>query len=76
MPEIVTGDMKVAEVVGRWPETIDIFLGRSCPDMRRGLFAAMARLMSVRAAAFVHRIELKPLLADLNQAAAQSRQEA
>ncbi len=72
MPHI-TGDMKVAEVIRRWPATIDIFLGRGCPDMRRGLFSIMARVMSVRAAARVHRIELAPLLSDLNSTAGQSR---
>jgi hypothetical protein len=75
MPEI-SGDMKVAEVIRRWPATIDIFLGRGCPDMRRGLFAMMARVMSVRAAARVHRIDLEPLLADLNATASRSRQAA
>jgi hypothetical protein len=69
----ITGDMKVAEVIRRWPRTVDIFLGRGCPDMRRGLFFMMARVMSVRAAARVHRIELAPLLSDLNSTAGQSR---
>lgn len=72
MPEI-TGDMKVAEVITRWPETIDVFLGHGCPDMSSGLFRFMARIMSVRRAARVHRIELDSLLADLNAAAAQSQ---
>ncbi len=71
MPEI-TGDMKVSEVIRRWPATIDIFLGRGCPDMRRGIFAAMARIMSVRAAARMHRIDLGALLADLNATASRS----
>jgi hypothetical protein len=66
---LITGDMKAAEVIRRWPTTIDVFLGRGCPDMRRGLFALMARIMSVSAAARMHRIELAPLLADLDKAA-------
>jgi hypothetical protein len=37
--------------------------------MRRGFFGLMARLMSVRNAARIHRIELGPLLKDLNEAA-------
>ncbi len=65
----ITGQMKVAEVIQRFPPTIDVFLGRGCPDMRHGLFGLMARIMSVSAAARVHRIDLKPLLADLNTAA-------
>lgn len=65
----ITGDMKVAEVIGRWPATAPVFLGRGCPDMRAGFFGVMARLMSVRNAARVHRIELQPLLDDLNRVA-------
>jgi hypothetical protein len=65
----ITGDMKVAEVMRRCPETVDVFLCRGCPDMRRGFFKLMARLMSVRNAARIHKIELGPLLADLNKVA-------
>jgi Domain of unknown function (DUF1858) len=65
----ITGDMKVAEVLRRCPETVDVFLGRGCPDMRRGFFHLMARLMSVRNAARIHKIDLTPLLADLNRVA-------
>lgn len=67
--EDITGDMKVAEVLRRCPETADVFLGRGCPDMRRGFFSLMARLMSVRNAARIHKIDLGPLLSDLNKAA-------
>ena len=66
--EQITGDMKVATVLRRCPAAVDIFLARGCPDMRRGLFNVMARLMSVRNAARIHKIELGPLLADLNSA--------
>jgi hypothetical protein len=37
--------------------------------MRRGLFSLMARLMSVRNAARMHKLELGPLLDDLNKVA-------
>jgi Domain of unknown function (DUF1858) len=67
--EQITGDMKVAEVIQRCPATIEVFLGRGCPDMRRGFFNLMARLMSVRNAARMHKLELGPLLADLNKVA-------
>ena len=66
MPPI-TGDMKVADVIARWPATVEVFLGRGCPDMRGGLFGMMARVMSVRSAARVHGIPLAPLLEDLNE---------
>lgn len=65
----ITGDMKVADVLRRCPETVEVFRSRGCPDMRRGFFSLMARLMSVRNAARVHKIDLGPLLADLNKVA-------
>jgi hypothetical protein len=66
--ERIRGGMKVAEVVRRHPETVEVFLARGCPDMRRGFFNVIARLMSVRAAARVHRLDLEALLEDLNEA--------
>lgn len=70
----VTPDMKVAEVVERHPGTVDVFRGHDCPDMRSGFFHLMARLMSVRAAAAVHRIELDRLVHDLNRAAGEEEE--
>ena len=68
----ITGDMKVAEVIRRWPMTVDVFLGRGCPDMRSGFFSVMARLMSVRNAARMHKLDLQPLLDHLNKVARDS----
>lgn len=65
--EEITGNMKVADVLRRCPETVGVFLEHGCPDMRSGFFRLMAHLMSVRNAARVHRIALEPLLADLNK---------
>ena len=67
--EPISGEMRVAEVIRRWPATVDVFLGRGCPDMRRGFFRFMAQLMSVRGAARIHRLDLQPLLDDLNRVA-------
>jgi hypothetical protein len=67
--EQITGDTKVAEVIRHCPATVEVFLGRGCPDMRRGFFNLMARLMSVRSAARMHKLELAPLLEDLNKVA-------
>jgi len=67
--EDITGDTKVAELLRRCPAAVDVFLSRGCPDMRRGFFNFMARLMSVRNAARIHKIDLEPLLADLNKVA-------
>jgi hypothetical protein len=67
--ERITGEMKVAEVIRNCPATVEVFLARGCPDMRRGFFHLMARLMSVRSAARMHKLELAPLLEDLNRVA-------
>jgi hypothetical protein len=67
--EDITADMKVAQVLRLYPRTLEVFLGRGCPDMRRGFFNFMARLMSVRSAARIHKIDLDPLIADLNRVA-------
>ena len=67
--EQITGDMRVAEVIRRSPGTVDVFLARGCPDLRRGLFNLMARFLSVRNAARIHDVELGPLLEDLNKVA-------
>ena len=65
----IDAEMKVAEVLRRCPETLEVFLGRGCPDMRKGFFHLMARIMSVRNAARMHRLDLASLLADLNRVA-------
>jgi hypothetical protein len=64
----ITADMKVAKVIDMCPEAVDIFLGRGCPDMRSGFFNMMAHLMSVQRATRIHKIDLEPLLDDLNKA--------
>jgi len=64
----ITADMKVAKVIQQCPEAVEIFLCRGCPDMRSGFFNMMAHLMSVRNAARIHKIDLEPLLKDLNKA--------
>ena len=65
----ITGDMKVAEILRECPATVQVFLARGCPDMRSGFFHFMARFMSVRNAARMHKLDLGSLLEDLNKAA-------
>lgn len=61
---------KVADVVDRYPETVEVFLRHGCPDMRKGLFRMMSHIMTVRRAARVHGIPMEELIRDLNAAAA------
>lgn len=65
----INADMKVWNVFLRHPQTMDVFLKYGCPDMRRGIFPLMARMMKVRWAAKMHKIPLDLLLQDLNTVA-------
>lgn len=66
----VDPDQKVAELMNDHPETYRIFRKHGCPDMRDGFFSLMARIMSIRNAAKIHRIPLDKLTADLQNAIA------
>lgn len=61
-------DKKVAELVEQYPQTWKVFRSHGCPDMREGFFSLMARIMSIRNAARIHRIPLEDLIADLEAA--------
>jgi hypothetical protein len=63
----ITGDMKVADVILRWPHTAQIFLSRGCQDADVGW---VARIMTVRNAARKAGLDLPSLLAELNSTAA------
>lgn len=65
--DTVDPDQKVAEIIEHHPQTYSIFSKYGCPDMRDGFFSLMARIMSIRNAARIHRIELEDLLNDLEQ---------
>ena len=62
----VTSEMRVAEIIERYPSTIDVFVSHGCPVMRDGVFKVMCRVMRLRWAAAMHRIPLSSLLAELN----------
>lgn len=63
----INPDNKVAEIVEQHPQTCQVFLKYGCPDMRKGFFSLMARIMSIRNAARIHRIPLDDLMADLEE---------
>jgi hypothetical protein len=65
----ISGDLRVAQVLRQWPDTYEVFCRFGCPDMRRGFFAFMARVMPLRWAARVHKIPLDELLRELNERA-------
>lgn len=65
----IKAEMKVAEVLRRWPGTYTVFRARGCPDMRSGFFRMMSRFMSIKNAARMHRIPLDAFLDDLKREA-------
>ena len=67
-PQEITGNMRVWEVLQRYPETYEVFRRHGCPDMRKGIFSLSARVMKVRWAARAHKIPADELLRDLNAA--------
>jgi hypothetical protein len=65
----ITPDMRVSEVLREYPASYAVFQRNGCPEMRRGFFSLMARLMKLRWAATVHRIPLQRLVDELNECA-------
>jgi hypothetical protein len=66
---MIAAEMKVSEAVKKYPETVEVFLRHGCPDMRKRVVKLMAKVMSVKRAARIHKIPLEELLQDLNAAA-------
>jgi hybrid cluster-associated redox disulfide protein len=66
---VITADMPIGEVVGRYPSTIPVFLrhGLGC------IGCAVAQFESIRQGAKAHGIELGALVEDLNQSVSQSQ---
>ncbi len=73
--EPINPGQKVAGLLDQYPETYHVFRKYGCPDMRDGFFSLMARIMSVRNAARIHRIPLDELLDDLEAAISENRQQ-
>lgn len=58
-------NQKVADLIEAHPQTFEVFSKHGCPDMRDGFFSFMARIMSIRNAARIHRIPIDKLIDDL-----------
>ncbi len=67
MPELVTRDMTIAEVVQKYPQTVPVFLahGLMC------FGCAVARFENVEQGAQAHGIDVDALMKDLNAAASE-----
>lgn len=63
----IHGDMKVWDVLERYPQTYEVFMKHGCPDMRTGIYSVSARIMKVRWAAKMHKITPEELVRDLNE---------
>ena len=66
---VITSDMRVWEVIQRYPQTFEVFRQHGCPDMRKGIFAITARVMPVGWAARFHGVPIETLLRELNACA-------
>lgn len=66
--QFIDPDQKVADLIEARPQAFRVFQDHGCPDMREGFFSLMARIMSVRNAARIHRIPLDELTEDLRVA--------
>ncbi len=75
MSSSITPNQKVAELLDRYPQTYQVFRKHGCPDMRDGFFSLMARIMSIRNAARIHRIPLDELIEDLEKATLPAKNE-
>lgn len=65
--DTIDRNQKVAHLLEKHPQTYEIFHKYGCPDMRDGFFSYMARIMSIRNAARIHRIPLDKLVEDLEE---------
>jgi Domain of unknown function (DUF1858) len=68
--EVITADMKVADVVRRWPETAEVLRAKGFHDLPPSV---MARFMTVQSAARMEGIGLATLLEELNKVAVRAR---
>ena len=65
---VITKDMKIGEIVEKYPKTIEVFL-------RHGLMCfgcAVARFENLEQGALAHGIEVEPLMKDLNAVVAEA----
>lgn len=60
--EEITGDMSIGDVVGKWPETVEVFTkhGMHCVG------CAIAAFESIEMGAKAHGMDIDKLLRDLN----------
>lgn len=66
-------NMKVHYIIKHFPQTKAVFESYGCPDMSKGIFKLMSRIMSLKNAARIHRIPLQSLLDELNHASQDRR---
>ncbi len=64
---------KVFDLIEQHPQTFKVFSKHGCPDMRQGFYSFMARIMSIRNAARIHRIPIKELVNDLEESISEAQ---
>lgn len=58
--------MTVWTVYRRHPQTLDVFFRYGCPDIRKGVFPLLMRVMKLKWAARMHRARPEDMVRDLN----------
>jgi hypothetical protein len=61
-------DTIVHEIIKNHPQTANIFCKHGCPDMSKGIPKYMSKIMKLKWACKIHRIEASELIQELNKA--------
>ncbi|BAU49102.1 hypothetical protein SVA_2554 [Sulfurifustis variabilis] len=65
----ITPDMTMWSAYRYEPKVYEVFQRYGCPDIRRGIFPLLSRVMRIRWAARIHNTPLDALMRDLNAVA-------
>ena len=73
--QVITGDMKLWDVIQDYPETYGVFRQFGCPDIRKGMFEVSSHFMKLHTLAHAYHIDLHKLLKSLNKAVAEGSED-
>lgn len=68
MTDPIHADMPVWRIYQRHPQTLAVFFRYGCPDIRKGAFPLLMRVMKLRWAARMHGVRVEDMVRDLNAA--------
>lgn len=68
-PDPITPDMTMWSAYRYEPKVYEVFQYYGCPDIRKGIFPLLSRVMRIKWAARIHNTPLDALMRDLNEVA-------